>query len=150
MDISTIQSATLPSHTTTQRNIKEQGDFASVLEDNNGVSVQNEQTASISHLVQSALVNSVELVSTSEVHPIDAVERILESMQEYIDDLANTQEPKSLLELHKGLNRIEQAMHQFNAKYSIQADDPLYSILNSLEILILQERYRFNRGTYIS
>ena len=70
-------------------------------------------------------------------------------MQEYISELTNMQEPKSLPELHNSLKRVEQELEDFHSTYTIQESDPLYNILTSLDILVLQERYRFNRGTYI-
>ena len=151
MNIPSIQSATSTSHITTQRNTKEQNTFASVLKENSIVPLSPEQEESISPLMQSAFVTSVEFPTANEQArtPLDAMEIILDIMQEYISELTNIQEPKSLPELHSSLKRVEQELEDFHSRYTIQESDPLYNILTSLEILVLQERYRFNRGTYI-
>lgn len=151
MDISSIQATTPTSSiTTTQNNTKEQTNFASLLKENILTQASPEQTTTISPLMHSAFVNSVELATPTEQNqtPLDAMEVILDVMQEYISELADMKNPKTLPELHSRLENAEQRMEQFHSMYSIHEDDPLYGILTSLEILILQERYRFNRGTY--
>ena len=110
MDISTIQSATATSNiTTTQRNTKEETAFASILQKNHKVASSSLQEPTIAPLVQSALVNTVELTPSTEHNnsPLDAMEVILEIMQEYISNLSNTQKPTSLHELHSSLKRVE-------------------------------------------
>ncbi|MDE7469044.1 MAG: hypothetical protein K2M30_02015 [Desulfovibrionaceae bacterium] len=150
MNIPSIQSATSTSQITTQRNAKEQNTFASVLKENSVVPLSPEQKENISPLMQSAFVTSVEFPTNEQAHtPLDAMEIILDIMQEYISELTNMQEPKSLPELHNSLKRVEQELEDFHSTYTIQESDPLYNILTSLDILVLQERYRFNRGTYI-
>lgn len=134
----------------TKRNTKENNTFASVLEENTSINntYAQEQNNGVTQLMQSALMNNVTLVSSTGKTPEDAMEVILNVIEQYATSLADTNNQKSLPELHTELEKAEKEMEAFRSLYSIEENSPLFSIFNSIEILLLRERYRFNKGSY--
>ncbi|MGL4722522.1 MAG: hypothetical protein ACRCV3_04435 [Desulfovibrionaceae bacterium] len=83
-------------------------------------------------------------------NPMDSLESVILSLAKYAEDLSLAKNKRiSLVSLHEHFVGIENEIMAIKDKYDSELQkEPLNALLHSIEMLMLTEKYKINRGDY--